>query len=403
MSQSNRLNIASAINIFGTSFTWTGLPALLFLQTGSAIFSSLLFISASFARIVAALVGGYLVDRVSSKKITIISLLINGVSIVLLYLCVEAEAYIISFLFMIVIQFFGSVFSMSKNIWYRSLVVKGGLVQAIAKMNSYEMSSKTLGFTIGPLIFAFLKVESLLLNMIFTLIALILILNIPFKQVEQKIVTSSKWRAFQEAARFIKKHPTLNSFTIVTVLNGIIAPTLLSMATAIILGRYSISASALSYFWLVAGTGVIVANMILTKYDLNQLAFSSYQFLITLLLVGGLSIVAIAPNFILFLVGYVCMTFSTPLMMNIIKAEIFKEAQLELRGKIMSLIQASADLGTLLMIIISGVIIEYGYINQFLWLLVCLGGVQVTIFLKQYKIIFIKSTKEEEVVCQINK
>ena len=35
MSQSNRLNIASAINIFGTSFTWTGLPALLFLQTGS--------------------------------------------------------------------------------------------------------------------------------------------------------------------------------------------------------------------------------------------------------------------------------------------------------------------------------------------------------------------------------
>ena len=403
MNQSNQLNLASAINIFGTSFTWTGLPALLFLQTGSAIFSSLLFVSASFARIIAALFGGYLIDQISSKKITILSLLINILSISLLYICVLVEAYTVSFLFMIVIQFFGSVYSMSKNIWYRSLVSKDGLVQAIAKMNSYEMSSKTVGFTIGPLIFTLLEVESLILNMLFTLVALILILNIPFEQIRQKVTSLSKWQAFQEASLFIKMHPTLKSFSIVTVLNGIIAPTLLSMATVILIGRYSISPTELSYFWLISGGGVIIANIILAKYNVTNFGYLYYKILVILSLIGGLVLVAIAPSYLVFLIGYVLMTFSTPLMMNIIKAEIFKEAQQQLRGKVMSLIQASADLGTLVMIMISWLIIEYGYINYFLWLLVSLGILQVYIFLKQYKQMVHNSNRKEEVVCQIKK
>ena len=403
MGQRKRINWASAINIFGMSLTWTGLPALLYLQTGSVMFSSLLFVAASFARIIAALFGGYLVDQISSKKITLASLLINVFTIFLLYICVLTESFYISFFFMIIIQFFGSVYSMSKNNWYRSLTSKDELIVAISKMNSYEMTAKTVGFTVGPLIFALLESESLLLNIGFTLIAFLLIVNIPFQHVVSKTVLQSKWKAFREASEFITTHPTLKSFSIVTVLNGIIAPTLLSMATVILIERYNIGPSELSSFWLVSGGGVIAANFILAKSNVTKWSYSYYKMLLIVLLIGGLLSVTLAPSYLFFLFGYVCMTFATPLMLNIIKAEIFKEAKVELRGKIMSLIQASTDLGTLFMILISWGIVKYGYINYFLWLLVALGVVQLIIFLKQYKQIYVNLNRREEVPCQINK
>lgn len=385
LKETEKLNWASALIVFGTALTWTGLPALLYLKTGSIIFSSLFFVSASIARILASLFAGYLVDQMSSKRLTLISLLGANGGLILLLVFLVLDQYLVGFLLMMGIQFLSSVYSMSKAIWYRTLLHKDQLIQGISKMNSFEMTSKTLGFTLGPVIFLWLNLGSLALNSILALIAAFLILKIPYSEISHGHKSQSVISDWKQALTLIKENSLLKNYAFVTFLNGIIVPTLLSMATVVLVERYNSTSTNLSLFWLFSGLGVIVANMFMTRLDIKKWPLKRYAFIIIITMTGGLITLTIAPKYNLFLLGFLALTFSGPMIMNVLKAELFRLTEGKSRGKILSLIQAGSDFGTLVMILISWVVIDHGYINIFLVGLTFLSVLLITVFLIQIK------------------
>lgn len=378
MSAKRKLLYSTFLSIFSTSLIWTGLPLLLYLITDSHIISSALFVTSSVARILAAFTSGYFIDRFSNKKIMLISIIIMMMTSVLIYYFVIQESFVFLFTFMIVYQFFGSISALSKNIWYRSLINDDEMIQAISTMSTYDKSAKTIGFTLGPLFFTVLHEHTIILNFFFLIFALLFIIKIKTDTSQDRNI-SSIWAQYSEAFLFIIKQKNILLYASVSILVGIIGPTLLSMATYIIGERYQIT-DEISIFWLVSGIGVILSNIFLSKINKSFFGTSLFFIIFFVLYCGGLLILSFSTYYIFFIICFAMFTLGGPFVMNVIQANLFIHTSKTLKGKVIGLIQSASDFGTLITIVLSWWIIEVGNINYFLYCLVGLSFIMFILF-----------------------
>lgn len=376
MIEIKRLLSISFFTNLSISILWTGLPILLYTMTESLIVSSALFITASVARIVAAFISGYFIDNHSNKKIMIISLSIMMTISLFILMFLIYEWFIGLFLIMIVYQFFGQITALSKNIWYRDLVNKENLVQAISKMSSYDMSSKTIGFTLGPLIFSLINEYTVLINSLLLMIVIIMVFNIHNDAIKPVKNTSSVINQYISSMRYIFNNRILFNYAVISIFIGIIGPTLLSLATYIIGERYNLT-EEVSIFWLSSGVGVVISNLFLSKVRKTFVGSNLYFILAFITYSIGIFIFTNASTYVIFIIGFTMFTLGGPLIMNVVQTNIFINTDGKIKGKIIGVIQALSDFGTLITIVFSWIIIERFTIDLLLYYLFILSIVTI--------------------------
>lgn len=367
MNKINKLLYLSFINNFSISILWTGLPVLLYMMTESLMASSALFVTASISRVIASFFSGYFIDRYSNKYIMALCITIMIFSSVLIYTFLLQELFVPLFTAMIIYQFFGSITATSKNIWYRGMIDDSKMVQSISRMSTYDMSSKTIGFTVGPLIFSLIGGHTVLINILLLIISLIFVGSIKKDNIE---VTekSSILKQYKSAFEFLINNRRVYLYALVSIMIGIIGPTLLSLATFIIAERYDLI-EGISLFWLVSGISVVLSNIVLSRVNKTFIGSRLYFVILFLFYCVGIMTLTVAGNYIIFIVGFAMFTLGGPFVMNVVQSNIFINTDNKIKGKVIGIIQSSSDLGTLVTVVMSWWIVEYSNINYFLYYL----------------------------------
>jgi len=369
----NLLVALSTINSFGSALTWTGLPILAFYLTGSPLFTSFLFITSSIARIVTTFFGGYYVDKY--KKITIMIICIVGsiFTFSFLYLAIKQELFYLLVPLMVLNGLFGSANALAQNIWMNKLIEGDNLVKHISARNSWFLSAKTLGFGLGPVFFKLFMANALLFDLATYVISLGIVLFIQKYYVKDETIDAISDRnptkilnQLKESFVSVWKSKTLSELSILETINGMITPIIISVSVFVLDLRYDASTAVFSGFWIIGGIGSILANMLLSKVDVYK--WSKLQLLITsnALIVGGLIMMTVSPVPIYYLIGFSLFTFGTPIINNLLRAEIFIKAPKHMKAKYKSITIALSDISKLIFIPISYLIIDKFGVVSFL-------------------------------------
>ncbi|XYR59879.1 MFS transporter [Bacillus amyloliquefaciens] len=351
----NRIVIAGAIDSFGASIVWTGLPLYAYSITGSFLYTSSLFFTTAIARIIATFLGGYLADVSSSKKIMIRCLSINWICYLFLFSGLFFKFTWIIFPVMLISQGLSTISNMNQNLWFNSLCSKETLASEISGRNSWFLVSKTTGFSLGPLIYNYLNAYSLLINLVTIIFAISLISSIKNKgYVSVARKKDNIFNSFKEVYR----NQLLKRLNIIEILNGLTFPVLTSLSIYILQKNLDASSITISSFWFIGGVGAVVANIALSRLKLFKLKYV-YLFVISFsLIIGGLMLMTVANVPLVYLIGFSLFTLGTPIINNLLRSKVFIHAPKDMKGKITSVITSSSDLGTVLALSISWIIVE---------------------------------------------
>ncbi|AAU21853.1 MULTISPECIES: MFS transporter [Bacillus] len=351
----NKIVIVGTVDSLGAAIVWTGLPLYAYSITGSFLYTSSLFFTSAIARILATFFGGYLADVSSSKRIMLRCLSINWFFYSLLFLGLSLGLTWIIFPIMLISQCFSTISIMNQNLWFNSLCSKETLASEISGRNSWFLISKTVGFSLGPLMYHWLNAYSLIINLLTILIAITLILTIKdLGYVNNKKKKESIFSSFKE----VYKNQLLKRLNIIEILNGLTFPVLTSLSIYILEKNLNASSLIISLFWLIGGVGAITANLMLSRLKLFKLQYI-HQFIISfVLVVGGLLLMTIASYSFVYLIGFSLFTLGTPIINNLLRSKVFIFAPSHMKGKVTSVITSSSDLGTIIALSLSWIVVE---------------------------------------------
>jgi len=384
----NRLILVDTINTLGTAITWTGLPIFALNLTGSFLYAGSLYLTETIAGIISTIVSGHFIDKVSSKKMIFTSFFLNCFVMITLFSLLSFKHFII-FLFplMILSQSLGHFANLCLEVWFRDLTIKDpniGLARAISKKNTFTTTCKTVGFTIGPLIFGILSSYAILIDSASFLVCAFLIMRFDEKiQIEHSHDTA--WFSLAYLKRTLKDK-ILRIYFFSHLLGGMIGPVMTSLSVYILEGHFKVADFEISIFWLVGGIFVILSNMILSRSSLLFASKVFLYFLTVFLVCGGIVMMGASLNWIFFIVGFAIMTMGNPVINNLLSAETFKAIPQYEKGKVMGVMEASADLGTLSFMIISWGLIETFGIFITCMIIAIMAILRITLFYSSFKI-----------------
>ncbi|MDI3312437.1 MAG: MFS transporter [Thermoanaerobacterium sp.] len=267
----NLMIITSTLNNLGNAITWTGLPILALKLTGSYMFTGVLYYTETIAHILITIFGGSIIDKLSKKFVFRLCLLSNFFLMLLIYFVILKQLFFLLFPLMIISQSLGALAYVAEDTWYKQINEKQNLVQKIGKLNTYVMTTKTLGFTLGPLIFGLLGPHALILDALTFLISFYLVKLISYTSLKDKSKQGT-FKDFLFKYRNILSNGLINKYLIVSALGGMITPVITSLSIFILKDIYNISDANLSLFWLIAGIGAIISNFAISKYKINELS-----------------------------------------------------------------------------------------------------------------------------------
>lgn len=388
-----RLILAATLDTLGTAITWTGLPVFAFNLTGSYLFAGSLYLTGSVSRILMTIFGGSIIDQFSKKKITMISLLLNALIMIGIYTGILSEQFYFLFPLMILSQCLGSISNISQDVWFNSVVDPEVLARTMSARNSFVLTSKTIGFTAGPMIFVWMGAHALLLDAFSFLICLMILWGVTYGDQVQSVPTSvSKSLTQGLKASFVEvfKSPPLRSFSSVLALDGVITPTVISLSIYVLHERYHAPDEALSIFWFAGGVGAVAANMILARMKVLEWSKVRMVLISLLMTAGGLLIMLLATHWGGYIGGFLMLTLGNPLMNNLSRSEIFLHAKPEMKGKMTGITGSFMDLGTLTAISVTGIILDDVNIEGFLSVMIGFSLIRNFMFYRSLSFRFTK-------------
>lgn len=380
----NRLITISTIDILGTALTWTGLPVFMFNLTHSYMYTVSLYATGTISGILSSLYSGYLVDRYSKKTLMLNSLQVNFILIIILYFSILKGFYWMVFPVMIISQCLGAVSLVSQDIWFNSIINKENLTKEISRKNSWIMTAKTIGFTTGPLVFGILGIYAILFDALTFGVSALLLSKINYTSIQSK--QSSSLQSILKAFIRVISHQYLRTLWIVSIFDGIITPTILSLSTYILKEQYNATDEIISGFWLVGGIASVFSNVFLLKSKILQYR-KVYLILISIIFItGGLIIMSSAQTWVIYLLGFLFLTLGNPLVFNLLRTEVFLSAPIEMKGKITTLMNSSGDFASLAALSISWFFISNYGILKLLLLLAGISLIRIFTFFKSWPI-----------------
>ena len=379
----NLLVILSAINLFGSAMTWTGLPIYAFLVTGSPLFTSVLFITSAISNIITTIFGGYIVDKFDKMKIMLVSYISSILIFIALLLSLQFEMFYLLVPLVIINAMFSSTSGIAQNIWINSLVDSKKLVQQLSARNSLFLTAKTLGFAMGPFLFSILMEKALLLDILTYFVCLLILIYMNSSNQTQHIKTNSANKPKKamtqlvSSFKFVMKDKVLRQLSLLEAVNGMITPTIISVSVYILDIRYDASTLIFSAFWIIGGVGAMLGNLLLSKINVYEWKKLNINLLNNFLVVGGVAIMTLSNNEIGYLVGFSLFTFGTPIMNNLLRAEIFSQAPTEMKAQYKGITLALSDLCKLIFLPLAYLIIDqYGFFT-FLILFTILSFIRI--------------------------
>ncbi|MFC3882381.1 MFS transporter [Bacillus songklensis] len=385
--------ITSTLNNLGNAITWTGLPILALELTGSYIFTGVLYYTETISRILVTIFGGSIIDKLSKKLILKLCLLSNFFLMILIYLVILNHLFFLLFPFMIISQSLGALAYLAEDTWYKQINEKQNLVQKIGKLNTYVMTTKTLGFTLGPLIFGLLGTHALILDALTFLISFYLVKLISYTSLKgssrQGTVNDFLFRY-----RNILSNGLINKYLIVAALGGMITPVITSLSIFILKDIYNISDTNLSLFWLVAGIGAVTSNFAISRYKMTDLSNTVLLLLSVSLIVGGIFLMTISPNPFIYIIGFTLLTLGNPIINNMLSFQAFKSSEGQEKGSVNGLMIGMYDIGTLIFMPLSWSLLNKFGVTWTCLTILIIALVRILIFYYPLRNITIVENKE---------
>src|SRR5699024_2229525 len=176
-------------------------------------------------------------------------------------------------------------------------------------------------------------------------------------------------------------------------LGGMIGPVVISLSIYTLESHFEVNDSLISLFWLIGGLGVIISNILLTKSNLLSLSKLTLYLLSLALISGGIIIMGVSSNPIYYIIGFSLMTFGNPIINTLLSAQAFKAIPQNSKAKIMGVMEASSEIGTLLFMAISWLLISYSGIFFTLMIIAFLATIRISIFYSSFFEVILRSDK----------
>ncbi|WP_374717461.1 MFS transporter [Neobacillus sp.] len=310
------------------------------------------------------------------------SLLSNFVIFSLIFLVFTLKSHIwMLFPLILLTQVFGTISLVNQNIWFSSIVEKKQLTKELSSRNSWVLTSKTIGFTTGPLLFQFLEQFTVLINILEIGLSCVLILSIK----ENRTLKSKQQLSLDmEEFKYVTKNKILRNYNFVSLIDGFITPLVINLSVFVLNDFFKVSSEIVSLYWLLGGIGSIAGNLILSKSNILErspqfLAFYSFVFL-----TGGIFLMWVSKNVWLYLIGFLLFTVGNPLINTIIRSHVFNLSDSKYKGRSSAVLTFSNDIGALFILITSNFLIYSSGIHIILLGLVCFSLIKIILFLKTY-------------------
>jgi MFS family permease len=365
MNLAKRLVVLGTTNNLASAIIWSGLPIFAYQVTGSAFYTGALFVTASVSRAIMTIFGGYWVDKYSKKTLMNIGLFLNTLFYLLLFISFITSFHYSILILMLMVQGMGSVINISQNIWFNSLFSSEELTKKISGKNTFIMTSKTIGFALGPLVFSLFGSYTILFIALLTMICYLISLKFPNNPVLNER-RGSKFTEIFTTISYVIKHKIHRSFLLVELINGAINPVVISISVFVLEEQFKSSTGILSTFWLIGGVGAIAGNLILSKFNIKKLRLITLFLLTNIIITGGIFLMAVSPNQLLYIVGFTILTLGNPMIINLVRSENFSLSPDNMKGKINSVANLCNDIGTL-------------FVFAFIWSMVFHLGYKITL------------------------
>ncbi|WP_231314975.1 hypothetical protein [Neobacillus sedimentimangrovi] len=150
-------------------------------------------------------------------------------------------------------QVFGTISLANQNIWFSSIVEKKQLTKELSSRNSWVLTSKTIGFTTGPLLFQFLEQFTVLIN----------ILELSIKE-NRTLKSKQQLSLDMEEFKYVTKNKILRNYNFVSLIDGFITPLVINLSVFVLNDFFKVSSEIVSLYWLLGGIGSIAGNLILS-------------------------------------------------------------------------------------------------------------------------------------------
>ncbi|MGG5741755.1 MULTISPECIES: MFS transporter [Bacillus cereus group] len=363
----NRLICADTLNTLGTAITWSGLPMFAFLSTGSYFFTGALYFTGTIAGILVGAFGSQLIDRYSPKKVTLTALMLNIIVVLLLYLGLTKEYFVLLIPVTIISQYLGALTSLSQKTWYNSLYKKDNLLKLMGQRSGWIVTAKTLGFTLGPLIFTTLNTNAILIDALSFFICFVCLINIPIKDaLPKKDEKNRKKRPF-EGLKALAFNSNVRPFSIIFFLEGMIMPIIMSTSIYALTKEFHFDSRDITLFWLIGGIGSILSNYFLVGSKLFTKNIFKGLFISGTLMSLGILIMTFTSNSVVYLCSFSFVTLTSPLLSTLSEKEAFIRIPDGDQAKTLGGLLSLSQIGTLLIMLISTLIVEnFGYQSLFL-------------------------------------
>lgn len=356
------MNGAMLLGALGGSLTWAGLPLYTAQWSGNFKHVSLLFICETLGGLLFTLWGGKLSDHFSRKKLSIYGPLTSGLSLfVLLAVATFCPGQVWPFYVVgLVNAILGSLSSVSQSLWYNSVSQNFNpeLETILSKKNALLITAKTVGFTLGPLLYLTVGKWALAIDGLLSLIEAGLLTSAD----EIKSAPSSEKKidpiTTQGLWPYLKQHKKLWPLIGIQALSGALSLPVLQMALSS-LAQKSAPKSLLSLFWLLASLGSFCSNQLMIRTKLHQ-KFSKFSiFLVSnLLLMLGLIFLSGAQTPWAVITLFPLYTLTNPVINNLATAELYRQVAGPWEGRLSGVSFALGDASAL------GVLLLFSFYGQ---------------------------------------
>lgn len=393
-------SIASFISLFGTSTYNFAIGLYVLKLTASGLSFATTLILSILSTILISPFAGVLTDRLDKKLISVVTDILNGLLLILLYLFTANHTLNLSMIYTItfVINALTSLYGINLEAAKPNLVSEKKLISINSINKIVESSSSILGPMIGGIVFAMLDIRFfILINGFSFVLSAILQLFIDFKFCyTDKDKNKEKFNFFKdiiEGISYLKsKKIIINMLGTFILLNFFIGLSITVPMPYIINNVLNLNAN---FFGIIEAAfplgmifGALVIKRVITNYSYERIIKSANILLSTCMIAIGFSVLLhyhIYNNYI-YLVYFILVMIFTGIAISFIDIPIFYLLQQtiaeDFRGRVLSLGVSLVKIILPIALIISGSLINL--IPSYL--LPILGGVGLCVF----SILFIK-------------
>ncbi len=354
---------ANAISLFGNNLTIIAIPWFVYATTGSPAKMGIVGLFSVLPAILAAFFGGTIVDRVGHKKMSIISDLASGVTVVLvplLYYTVGLE-----FWQLLVLVFFSALLDAPGNTARLSLLpdVAETSGMALERANAAQQTVQRSALLIGPAIAGVLiaSIGSTTVLWIdaatFAISALIFLIAVPSGKT-LPIPESQYLQQLLEGLRFIREDKLILSLVITVAITNFLDMPIFGVVLPVFAGEVYGAATQLGLLISAFGAGAVLGALLYGAYTYRLPRRA--VFVISFLLVSApIWVLSLSPSLPVALAAIFAAGLAAGPLNPIIMTVTQSRVPAEMRGRVFGMITAMALIAAPLGMLVVGYAVEY--------------------------------------------